>query len=79
MEEIRVHMDKEGRIRIPAELRKGFQPGETFVLRKLEGELRLISLKQAVKNAQDWAATIFINSDVSVDNFLKSRKEDSGE
>ena len=71
-------MDKHGRILIPSNIRNSlnYKYGDTFVIRVIDDELRIISINQEIKAAQ----TLFkkynanTNSDSAVDEFLKSRR-----
>ncbi len=51
----RVRVDRMGRILIPVELRRklGMQPGSEIVLRLENHELRLYTLEEAVRRAQE--------------------------
>jgi AbrB family looped-hinge helix DNA binding protein len=55
MQEIRTHIDANGRILIPHSIRKawGIKSGDVFVIRTLDNEMRIINLKQAIVNAQN--------------------------
>lgn len=54
MTELRTKIGKGGRLVIPARHRKalGLKPGDEVVLVQAEGELRLMSAREAVKRAQ---------------------------
>ena len=65
-----------GRIIVPAQLRRslGFNSGSDIVLREHNGELHVISLKQAVKRVQNIAHEK-IPDDVNLtDELLKDRR-----
>lgn len=65
-----------GRIVVPAQLRRslGLEPGEDIVLREHNGELHVVSLKQAVRQIQDRAQQC-IPADVNlVDDLLEMRR-----
>lgn len=78
MQQLRTHMDIHGRVLIPANLRKelGYKPGDTFVLRSINGELRLVSLEKTIANIQAEFKK-YIQPGVSVvDEFLQMRQEE---
>lgn len=54
MNEYKAVLGKDGRVAIPASIRKQlhFEPGEKLILRIKNHELSLISLKDSVKKAQ---------------------------
>ncbi len=54
MAQVRTTLDPGGRVVIPAEYRRalGLKPGEEVILRLEDGEVRLLSLAQAIKRAQ---------------------------
>lgn len=55
MQEIRTHIDANGRILIPRSIRKAWniKSGDVFVIRTFDNEMRIINLKQAIVNAQN--------------------------
>ncbi len=71
-------MDSHGRILIPATLRKelNYRTGDTFILRAINGELKIISLEHAVKEAQDFVRPYKKEGESLVSEFLKMRKEE---
>ena len=54
MTHVRTRLDQGGRVVIPAEYRRalGLQSGEEVILRLENGELRMISLPEAIRRAQ---------------------------
>jgi antitoxin PrlF len=52
--QVRAKIDQGGRVVIPAEYRRalGLRPGEEVVLQLEEGEIRMLSLAQAIRRAQ---------------------------
>ncbi len=54
MEQVKTRLDQGGRVVIPAEYRRalGLRPGEEVILRLEDGEIRIISLAQAIRRAQ---------------------------
>jgi bifunctional DNA-binding transcriptional regulator/antitoxin component of YhaV-PrlF toxin-antitoxin module len=78
MQQTRTHMDDHGRILIPASLRKTlkYNKGDTFVLRVVNDELRVISLDSVLNETREFMKK-YINPDVSlVDEFLEMRKQE---
>jgi len=55
MSEFRTNIDSHGKILIPAKLRKElqFNIGDVLVIRRIDNELRLVSLKNIVKKIQE--------------------------
>lgn len=51
---IKTHLGKGGRIVIPSECRRelGVAPGDEVLLQVAEGELRILSLKEAIRRSQ---------------------------
>ena len=78
MTEIRTHMDRNGKILIPLSLRKelGFDYGDSFVLRVINGELRVVNLKQVVSDVQKIFARFKNDDDKTslVDEFIQTRR-----
>ncbi len=54
MTQVKTRLDRGGRVVIPAEYRRalGLSPGEEVILRLEDGEIRLLSLTQAIRRAQ---------------------------
>lgn len=65
-----------GRIVVPAQMRRslGLEPGSDIVLREHNGELHIISLKQAILQIQALAAERIPESDSLVDELLRMRQ-----
>ena len=78
---IRGRIDKQGRIVIPTEIRKelGFQPDEPLSLVVEDNSLRILTVDQAIKNAQAIAREVYGERTGIVDEFLRERRQDSGE
>jgi AbrB family looped-hinge helix DNA binding protein len=77
----RAKVDSQGRVVIPAAARDslGIEPGDSLSLVLRRGELRLLTLRQAVKNAQAIARRHSEGRTGLVDEFLRERRSDSGE
>lgn len=77
MLEFRAKLGGDGRIIIPAICRKemDFEPGEELILRMENHQLRLFSLRQSVKNAQERVQQYTKNVSL-VKKLKQARKED---
>lgn len=55
MDQVRARLDGRGRLVIPAEYRRalGLQVGDEVILRLEDGEVRIFTLAQAIKRAQE--------------------------
>ena len=81
----KTQVDKHGRIVIPADLRERLQllPGEEVWLRVVDGELRIIGLRKAVRRARGSirrrleAMGVDLNSRSLVDEFIAERRAES--
>ena len=72
-------MSKEGRVLIPADLRKslGLKPDDALNVYAVNGEIRIISRMQAIRRAQALAAK-YIRPGVSVvDELIRERREEA--
>jgi AbrB family looped-hinge helix DNA binding protein len=78
MQEQRIRIGEGGRVIIPASYRKalGVQPGDELVIRLQNGELRLFQQTKALERLR--AALKENKVALSVEDFLASRREDSG-
>jgi len=76
---IRTKVTDAGRVVIPAELRKefGIREGEDVVFSRDERGIRITTLREAVRQAQDYFATL-APPDVSLsDELLRDRREEA--
>jgi AbrB family looped-hinge helix DNA binding protein len=76
----RVKIAPGGRIVIPAKMRAelGFEPGEHVILECVDGELRVRSLRAAIKRAQDFVRRYIPDDDRSlVDELIADRREEA--
>jgi AbrB family looped-hinge helix DNA binding protein len=79
--EIRTQINKGGRIVVPAKMRKALQiqAGDEIVMRLENGSIRLIPLRQAVKQAQK-AVRRYVPEGVSlVEALLEQRRAEAGD
>lgn len=76
--EYRTNIDQHGRILIPAQIRKelGCKSGDIFVIRVIEGEIRMLRLEEIVKKAQSLLAGKTEGKLSMVEEFLKMRQEE---
>ena len=74
----KAEVHKAGRITIPIEIRKQFQiaEGDILTIRQEDGELKIITAKQALAHARNLVQPYLQSSESSVDNFIKWRKEE---
>jgi AbrB family looped-hinge helix DNA binding protein len=78
MAQLRTYVDNNGRILIPAQIRKAFniKAGDIFVMRIIDGEIRMISLDKAIADAQKLIRKHVPEGISLVDELFKERKED---
>ncbi len=72
-------MSKEGRVLIPAELRRalGLKPDEPLSVYQVDGELRIVSRMQGIRRAQAIAAK-YKRPDVGVvDEFIAEKRKEA--
>ena len=72
-------MTKEGRVLIPAELRKslGLSPDDTLSVYALNGEIRIVSRVQALRQMQKRLAKYKKPGQGVVDEFLREKREEA--
>ena len=75
----KAEVHKAGRITIPIEIRKQFQiaEGDILTIRQEDGELRIITAQQALAHARNLVKPYLQSPESSVDNFIKSRREEA--
>ncbi len=75
----KARIDRQGRLVIPAEIRRelGLEPGEAVTLTVEDGYLRLMTLRQAVKRAQDVVARHTGGKKGLVDEFIADRRREA--
>ena len=75
----KAEVHKARRITIPIEIRKQFQiaEGDILTIRQEDGELKIITARQALAHARDLVKPYLQSPESSVDNFLKCRKEEA--
>ena len=76
MENIRTNIDDNGRILIPAIIRKQYniKSGDVYVIRMIEDEMHLVSLNKIIKEAQDLVRTYIPENISLVDELINDRR-----
>jgi len=71
-------LDKGGRFVVPARFRKemGWESGDKLTLEVVENELRVVSVKQAIRDAQSFVAKHIPPGVSLVDELLKERQDE---
>ncbi|MGA2168600.1 MAG: AbrB/MazE/SpoVT family DNA-binding domain-containing protein [Terracidiphilus sp.] len=72
-------LDKGGRFVVPARFRKemGWEPGDKLALEVVDNELRVVSVKQAIRSAQE-LVTRRVPAGVSlVDELIRERRNEA--
>jgi AbrB family looped-hinge helix DNA binding protein len=77
----RARVDKQGRLLIPAEIRRqlGMEPGVAVTLTVDDATLSVITLDEAIKRLQDTMRKYTKGRTGILDEFLRDRRIDSGE
>jgi AbrB family looped-hinge helix DNA binding protein len=78
MEELRTNVDNTGRLLIPAIIRKqmGIKPGDAFLIKLIDDEIKIVSLSKAIAEAQNLVKQ-FVPEGISlVDELKKTRNEE---
>ncbi len=72
-------MSKEGRVLIPAELRRSLalKPDEPLNVYVVDGELRIVSRLQGIRRAQAIVAKYKKPGESVVDDFIRSRRDEA--
>jgi AbrB family looped-hinge helix DNA binding protein len=72
-------MTKEGRVLIPAELRKslGLSPDDTLLVYEMDGEIRITSRVQALRQMQKRLAKYKRPGVSVVDEFIREKREEA--
>jgi AbrB family looped-hinge helix DNA binding protein len=79
MKNLSSQVDKNGRIVLPSECRKelGVKPGDRVIILIEDGKVRLLSVKQAIKEAQEIVRS-FVPEGVSLaDELIRERREEA--
>ena len=78
-EKARARLDQQGRLVIPAAIRKQLDlyPGELVILKVIEGELRVSSVRAGIRRAQEIAAKYTQGRTGLVDEFIAERRREA--
>ncbi len=76
---VRTSIGEGGRLVIPAELRKalGLKPGEVVMIGLMDGELRLLTLREAIRRDQEWVRTFVPPGRSLVDELIAERRKEA--
>ena len=76
--DIKTHIDNNGRLLIPAELRKKYHldSGSAVVIRIVDNQIQLVNLKQVIAEAQDIIKQYVPRGVSLVDELRKMREEE---
>ncbi len=76
--EVRVHLGEGGRVVIPARFRQalGIQTGDELILRLRDGEIRLSTRREAIRNAQEIVRRHVPSGRSLVDELIRERREE---
>src|SRR5712692_7602275 len=77
---VRSRVDKQGRLLIPAELRRelGIVAGEPVTMRIADDNtLRVITVREAIRQLQEWAAQFKKPGESVVDEFIREKREEA--
>ncbi|MGA2727312.1 MAG: AbrB/MazE/SpoVT family DNA-binding domain-containing protein [Terracidiphilus sp.] len=77
MSEARIRINENGRVVIPASVRKalGIQPGDELVMRVEEDEIRITTLKRRIERAQNHVRKFAKPGASLVDELIAMRRE----
>ena len=75
----KAEVHKAGRITIPIEVRKQLKiaEGDILTIRQEDGELKIITARQALAHARNLVQSYLQSPESSVDNFIESRREEA--
>ena len=76
---LETRMTKEGRVLIPAEIRRslGLRPDEPLQIYAVDGELRIVSRLQGIRRAQAIAAKYKQPDHSVVDEFITEKRDEA--
>ena len=76
---LETRMTKEGRVLIPAEIRRslGLRPDEPLQIYTVDGELRIVSRLQGIRRAQAIAAKYKQPGHSVVDEFIAEKRDEA--
>lgn len=73
------HLSKEGRVLIPAAMRRalGFRPGEALTVSVVDGEVRIARRLDAIRGMQQRLAHLRDPTQPAVDTLLRERRREA--
>lgn len=76
MNEYTTHLSREGRIQIPAAVRRrlGFEPGEALAVSVVKGEIRVTRRLKAIRKIQKRLAPLRDPDNPAVDSLIRERR-----
>lgn len=79
MVEHTTYLSKEGRLLLPAAIRRelGFEAGEALTLSVVDGEVRVTKRLQAIRNMQRRMARLRDPNEPAVDSLLRERRSEA--
>lgn len=77
--EIRTHIDHNGRLLIPSQVRKRFnmKAGDAFVLRVIDNEIKVVSLNQVLSEVQDLVSKYIPQGTSLIEELRELRSEEA--
>lgn len=78
MKQVRIHVDKSGRLLLPTKIRNQFniKSGDVFIMEAMNDEIKLTSLNKSIKNIQNLFRQYVPENTPVVDQLLESRAID---
>jgi AbrB family looped-hinge helix DNA binding protein len=75
----RTTLDAGGRVVIPAEFRQalGMKPGDTVLIRVLDGEIRIYTFDQMTRRVQEWGAGLASPERVLSEELIADRRAEA--
>jgi AbrB family looped-hinge helix DNA binding protein len=79
MGSVRTKVDRGGRVVIPAEYRKalGLCPGDTVILRLVDGEIQIFTPAQGIKRVQEWVRSFIPEGRSLSDELIAERRAEA--
>jgi AbrB family looped-hinge helix DNA binding protein len=75
----RTTLDSGGRVVIPAEFRRalGMNPGDTVLIRVVDGEVRIYTFEQMTRHIQEWGAALAPPDRVLSEELIAERRAEA--
>lgn len=79
MKALHTHLDRNGRVLIPHQIRNsmGLKSGDAFIVNMVNNELRISTIQNAIKEAQNLLKQHYTNSESMVDEFLEQKYQEA--